>query len=130
MEELFLKIRLVTSSGQLLSLFLGIHMMPSWVYCKLKDWGCFNRHGNICDVIKCMRIMPVIRGQQTVLIECKDIGQNVELASVLYQKTLRDGVSNVQSLSRRQIPVYISWVRSSIDIQKYIIDDFLSKYVW
>ena len=27
-----------------------------------------------------------------------------------------------------QVPVYISWVRSIMDVQKYLIDDFLSKY--
>ena len=100
----------------------------SWVYGKLSEFGCLKEYASIKDLIKRMRIFPPLRGQQTVLIECTKIGQNDEIAGVLYGKSIRDGVSLVQSRSRSKIPVYMSWVRASIDVQKYIIEDFLSQY--
>ena len=106
-----------------------------FIYDWLRRLGCFDKYENVNDIIKAMKIGPNKMKEQ-VLIECQRDGQSEEI----YQKMMmiparpqedpRIGITHIDNWTwkRKDIPVYITWVRSSIDIQKYLIDGFLANY--
>ena len=97
-----------------------------WVYLFLKKHGCFDDYDEVSDVIKRMRISSNTRKEQ-VIIECVSEKQPEKLAAAL-----RDIPAPFHmfcpAMMPTEVPVYISWVRSTTDIQKHLIDNFLSKY--
>ena len=73
-----------------------------------------------------MRVSSNTRKEQ-VLIECVDKDQVDQLAEALKDIPAPFHMW-IPGMMPVHIPVYISWVRSSIDIKKHLIDNFLSKY--
>ena len=98
-----------------------------WVLDFLAQHGCFKEvNDDPAQIIKAMRISSNTRKEQ-VLIECKTEEQVAGLAEAL--KNI-PGPFHMwcPAMMPVLVPVYISWVRSSVEIQKHLIDNFLSKY--
>ena len=104
-----------------------------WVYKFLDYYKCFEGYNNYSDLIKAMKISGNKFNNQIVLV-CHNEDQCEQI--VLKLKDVPGPVGNVAGLTQlfcprwqqETISVYISWVRSTIDVQKYLIDGFLSNY--
>ena len=104
-----------------------------WVYKFLDHYKCFDGYDEYSDLVKAMKISGNKFKDQIVIV-CQKEEQVLELEKKLMY--VPGPVGNFAGLTQLYcyrwkeefISVYISWVRSSIDIQKHLIDGFLSNY--
>ena len=104
-----------------------------WIYNFLDHYKCFEGYDQCSDLVKAMRISGNKFNDQVVLV-CQREDQIEEFTTRLGRIPAPKG--NYAGLTQMvchgwkedTISVYISWVRSTIDIQKYLIDGFLLMY--
>ena len=106
-----------------------------WIYAFLRHHKCFEEYGKISDVIKRMKL-STNKLKDQVVIECVRDGQPDEMYNKLCMIPARTeadpryGISNLEVYANRphETQVYISWVCASIDIEKHLVNGFLSNY--
>ena len=100
-----------------------------WVYDWLEKIGCLGNYENFGQIIKRMRISTNVMNDQ-VLIECHKEGQSDEMYTNGKMKDIPSPFhARVYAMDREpEIMVKISWVRASMDVQTYLVDNFLAKY--
>ena len=112
----------------------NLHEKRNAVYNFLRSINAIHKDEEVKDVIKRMKL-GFNKFKEQVVIECV----SEEKADQVYRPlcnvpaTPRNGALRVTHVDANyfkddKIPIYISWVRASIDIKRYIIDGFLSNY--
>ena len=106
------------------------------IYTFLRKIEAIKPDEDVKDVIKRMKI-GFNKSKEQVIMECISVKKAEQVYLPLLEVPAAPAVENglyrvthvdANYFKDEKIPIYISWVRSSIDIKKYIIDGFLSNY--
>ena len=111
-----------------------MHEKREGIYAFLRRIDAIRVDEDVKDVVKRMKI-GFNKFKEQVVIECVSAEKAEQVFTPLQQVPALDrglgyGITSADANFFRddRVPIFISWVRSSIDIEKYLIDGFLSNY--